>query len=40
MEQSPKIRHIAAEPQSSKVTVKIERDTRNIYWTDNLHVDV
>ena len=27
-------------PQSPRVTVKIERKTREIYWTDHLHVDV
>ena len=26
--------------QSPRVTVKIERNTREIYWTDHLHVDV
>ena len=25
---------------SPRVTVKIERNTREIYWTDHLHVDV
>ena len=32
--------HIAALPQSPRVTFKIERNTRQIYWTDHLHVDV
>ena len=40
MEYLPKIRHIAALPQSPRVTVKIERNTREIYWTNDLHVDV
>ena len=34
-----KIHHIAALPQSPRATVKIERNTRETYWTD-LHVDV
>ena len=33
-------RHIAALQQSSRVTVKIECNTRKIRWTDYLHVDV
>ena len=32
--------HIAAVPQSPRVTVKIERNTREIYRTDHLRVDV
>ena len=40
MEHLPRIHHIAALPQSSRVIVKIERNTREIYWTDHLHVDV
>ena len=36
----PRIHHIAAQPQSSRVTVKIERNTRETYWTDHLHADV
>ena len=36
----PRIHHIAALPQSPRVIVKIERNTREIYWTDHLHVDV
>ena len=36
----PRIHHIAALQQSPRVTVKIERNTRKIYWTDHLHVDV
>ena len=35
-----RIHHIAAQPQSPRVTVKIERNTRKVYWTDHLHVDV
>ena len=40
MEYLPRIHHIAALPQSPRVTVKIECNTRKIYWTDYLHVDV
>ena len=40
VEHLPRIHHIAALPQSPRVTVKIERRTREIYWTDYLHVDV
>ena len=40
MECLPRIHHIAALPQSSRVTVKIARNTREMYWTDHLHVDV
>ena len=40
MEHLPKTHHIVALPQSPRVTVKIERNTREIYWTDYLHVDV
>ena len=36
----PRIQHIAALQQSSRVTVKIERNTREFYRTDHLHVDV
>ena len=36
----PRIHHIAALQQSPRVTVKIERGTRKIHWTDYLHVDV
>ena len=36
----PKIQHIAALHQNPRVTVKIERNTRKIHWTDYLHVDV
>ena len=32
VEYFPKIHHIAALPQSPRVTVKIERNTREIYW--------
>ena len=35
-----RIHHIAAQPPSSRATIKIERNTREIYWTDHLHVDV
>ena len=40
VEYLPRIHHIAALPQSPRVTVKIECNTRKIYWTDYLHVDV
>ena len=40
MEYLPRIHHVAALPQSPRVTVQIERNTREIYWTDPLHVDV
>ena len=40
MEYLPKIHHIAALQQSPRVTVKIERNTREFYRTDHLHVDV
>ena len=40
VEHLPRIHHIAAQPQSPRVTVEIERNTREIYWTDHLHVDV
>ena len=40
MEYFPRIHHIGALPQSPRVTVKIERNMREIYWTDHLHVDV
>ena len=36
----PSIQHIAAQPQSPRGTVKIKRNTRKVYWTDHLHVDV
>ena len=36
----PRIHNIAALPQSPRVTVKIECNTRKVYWTDYLHVDV
>ena len=35
-----RIQHVAGQPQSPRVTFKIERNTREIYWTDHLHVDV
>ena len=34
VEYFPRIRHIAALPQSPRVIVKIERNTSEIYWTD------
>ena len=40
MEYFPRIQHVAGQPQSPRVTFKIERNTREIYWTDHLHVDV
>ena len=40
VEYFPRINLIAARRQSPRVTVKIERNTRQIYWTDHLHVDV
>ena len=40
MEHLPRIHHIAAQPQSPRVTVKIERNNKETYWTDHLHVDV
>ena len=40
MEYLPRIHHVAAQSQSSRFTVKIERNTREIYRTDHLHVDV
>ena len=40
VEHLPRIHHIAGLPQSPRVTVKIERNTREIYWKDHLHVDV
>ena len=40
MEYFPRIHHIAALPQSPRVTVKIECNTRKIHRTDYLHVDV
>ena len=39
MEYLHRIHHIAALPQSPRVTVKNEHNTREIYWTDHLHVD-
>ena len=35
----PRIQHVAAQPQSPRVTVKIERNNREIYWTDHIHGD-
>ena len=40
MEYLPRIDHIAALPQSPRVTVKIEHRARRFHWTDHLHVDV
>ena len=37
---SPRIHNIAALPQSPRVTVEIECNTREIHWTDHLHVNV
>ena len=36
----PRIHHIIALQQSPGVTVEIERNAREFYWTDYLHVDV
>ena len=40
MEHVHRIHHVAAQPQSPRVIVKIERNTREVHWTDHLHVDV
>ena len=40
VEYLPRIHHIAALQRSPRVTVKIECNTRQSYWTDYLHVDV
>ena len=40
VEYLPRIHHIAALRQSPRVTVKIERRTRNFHRTDHFHVDV
>ena len=40
VEYLPKIQHVATQSRSSRVTVKIERNRREIYWTAHLHVDV
>ena len=37
---STRIHHIAAQPQSSRVTVEIGWNTREFYRTDHFHVDV
>ena len=37
---SPRIHYIAALPQSPRVTVEIECNTREIHWTDHLHFNV
>ena len=39
VEYLPRIHHSAACPWSPRVTVKIERRTRNFHWTDYLHVE-
>ena len=40
VEYIPRIHHIGALHKSPRVTVKIERNTRKVHWTDYLHVDV
>ena len=40
VEYLPRIHHIGALHQSPRVTVKIERNTRQLHRTDHLHVDV
>ena len=40
MEYLPRIQQVAAQPKSSRVAVKIDRNTREIYRKDHLHVDV
>ena len=40
VEYFPRIQHVAAQPQSPRVTVKIKRNTREIYRTAHPHVDV
>ena len=40
VEHFPRIHLVAALPHSPRITVKIERHTREVYWTDHLHVDV
>ena len=40
MECLSRIHHIAALPQSPRITVKIECNTRKFHWTGYLHVDV
>ena len=40
MEHLPRIHHIAALPQSPRVTVKIEHNTIEIYWTDHLQIRI
>ena len=40
MEYLPRIHHVAAQPQSSEVTVEIEWNTREFHKTNYLHVDV
>ena len=34
----PRIHHIAVQPQSPRVIVMIERNTREVYWTHHLYV--
>ena len=40
MEHFPRIHHFAAQPQNPRAVDKIERNTREIYKKDHLHVDV
>ena len=40
MEYFPRIQYVAAQPQSPRFAVKIERNTREIYRKDHLHADV
>ena len=40
VEYLPRIHHVAAQPQNSRVTVEIEWNTRESFRTDHLHVDV
>ena len=40
VEYIPRIHHVAAQPQSSRVSVEIEWNTREFYRTDYLHVGV
>ena len=36
----PRIQYVAAQSRGQRFTVEIERNTRDIYRTDHLHVDV
>ena len=40
VEHLPRIHHVAAQPQSSRVTVVIEWNTREFFRTDHTHVNV